>query len=307
MSIVSYMKPLEYTVESLLEDLGSDVVDTLQLTSHASVYSPPLSSAAHSPAAPQDTDTAPVTPFIRTTSNSNTPVWDENLRASLLRQGRHGLTRKEGRRKKKFKTPADLAWPVPYKDQPAADYAAKRIGFLVGMCYRIMKAQDLTPGATSPTERPSIPEDTREQLEEILMAVALELGDAYIVARLSNNGRWLTVTNKTTRKHAGIEKRSSYRTTNGEVTYEQLDKEVENAVTYAWDGWKDDYYTKRSEMGKKGGEISKRPPVYDYTLVRQWDGYSARAAADKLGWSEGTVKKARRATQGYGRPTPVSR
>ncbi|PPF88648.1 hypothetical protein C5C03_06515 [Clavibacter michiganensis] len=170
-----------------------------------------------------------------------------------------------------------------------------------------MKAQDLTPGATGPLERPSIPEDTREQLEEILMAVALELGEAYIVSRLSNNGKWLTVTNKTTRKYEGEQKMSSYRTTNGEVTYERLDKEVENAVTYAWDEWQDDYYTKRAEMGRDGGLISKRGPAYDYTLVRQWDGYSDSIVAEKLGWSRGTVRKARKATQGFGRPTPVSR
>jgi hypothetical protein len=301
------MPPTELTVDDLLQELAGEVVDTVQPYDHGSVVSPLSLSGAPSPTVTTDSTSAPAVPFIRPVTDTGTPLWDDNLKASLLRQGKYGLTRREQRRKRKFATPADLAWPVPYHNQPANDYAAKRMGFLVGMAYRIMRAQDLTPGPTSPLERPSIPEGTREQLEDILYAVAAELGEDYIVHQVTHNGKWVTATNKTTRKNTGDEKKNSYKTTNGQVTYATLEKEVEHAVEFAWDGWQDDYLTKRSEMGRKGGLISKRGPAYDYTLVRQWDGYSDSIVAEKLGWSRGTVRKARKETQGYGRPTPVSR
>jgi hypothetical protein len=67
-----------------------------------------------------------------------------------------------------------------------------------------------------------------------------------------------------------------------------------NAAVYAMDIWKPDFLSKLSIAGRKGGLISKRPPVCTVADLEPLAGMSKSAQAEALGCSTATIGRLRR-------------
>jgi hypothetical protein len=217
-----------------------------------------------------------------------TPLVDEHLRASLLRQGKVGLTRKAGRRKRKFKTAEEARqFPIPYHGQSQKDWRAKQLSFLVGMSYRLMKAHGDWPliGTTPGREAPS--SAMVDKYQELVFQEALNAAGDHLVSSLSHSGRWVPTFTQ------GEDGRNRYKTTPGEVTFESLDKLCRIAFAFAWDNWDHAYYEKLSTWGRKGGQISRRKPVYTPDILDPWLGLSKKEQAAKLDVSPRTIANLR--------------
>jgi hypothetical protein len=214
---------------------------------------------------------------------------DESLRASLLRQGKVGLTRQEGRRKRKFKTAEEARqWPTPFHGQSQKDWRAKQLSFLVGLSYRLMKEHgDLPPIGTTPG-REEVSSELKDKYQELVFQDALEAAGDYVVSELSNSGQWLPT------RTQGEGGRNRYKTTPGEVTYDDLWKLCRVAFSFAWDNWDHTYYEKLSKWGAKGGSISKPPKVFTPDMLDPHLGKTKNEQAKELGCSIPTIGRLRR-------------
>jgi hypothetical protein len=228
---------------------------------------------------------------------SNRPFMDESLRASLLRQGKVGLTRQEGRRKRNFKTAEEARqWPIPYHGQSQEDYRTEQLSFLVGVSYRLMKAHgDLPPTGTTPG-REEVSSELKDKYQELVFQDALEAAGDYVVSELSHSGQWLRDFGGT----AGG--RTRYKTTSGEVTYDALWKLCRVAFAFAWDNWDHEYYDKLSKWGATGGGISRRGRTWTPDMLDDILHLTREQQREHLGCSKSTIKNLRREHDHYKKP-----
>jgi hypothetical protein len=294
-----------------------ELLDDLDEGGQTNVYSPPVLSEALTPSCLcyllievdlQDAchchelknTTATPTPLVAPPVHhplSNRPFMDESLRASLLRQGKVGLTRKEGRRRAQFKTAEEVRqWPIPYQDQSQKDWRAKQLSFLVGLSYRLMKEHgDLPPIGTTPG-REEVGSELKDKYQELVFQDALEAAGNYVVTELSHSGRWLPT------RTQGEGGRNRYKTTPGEVTYDALWKLCRVAFSFAWDNWDHDYYDKLSKWGAKGGSLGKRGPTYTVDMLDDILHLTRDEQIAHLRCSKSTIKNLRRQHDYYKKP-----
>jgi hypothetical protein len=274
-------------LDSLLDDLDGDAYDN--------VSSPPSidpillcycnTCIIHGP---QEGHVESTTDTPTTITPSEKPVLDENLRASMLRQGKVGLTRREGRRRRQFKLPSELVWPVPYMDQPQAEWRRQQLSFATGLCHRLLKHLDVVPAEDTQPGREAPDAELVEAMTPILYEAVREAAGPYVVASLPHSGRWL----RDFRGGAGG--RTRFKTTPGVITEDALFKLCETAFIRSWQTYDHEYYKKRSTWGRTGGSISKRPPVKTPDMLDPYLGMTVKEQMAELACSKSMIEKLRR-------------
>jgi hypothetical protein len=221
-------------------------------------------------------------------TNGHEPLVDENLKASLLRQGRSGHTHREGLRAKHFQSSADQ-FPVAHRWETWEDWSKRLMGYLTGTAYRVMHQDGITP-----SERLTIAElrgmrPRQEQVAETVLEITYAADEA-----LTRYIRW----DGPRGQHRGARLRrdrqdptnDTHRFT-GRVGYDVVERMAERAVFYAWDGWDSEYLSKRALMGRKGGQISKRRPEFTWEHVEPLLHLTKGQQAIRLGVSRKTITR----------------
>jgi hypothetical protein len=213
---------------------------------------------------------------------------DESLRASMLRRGKVGLTRKEGRRKSQFKLPSELVWPIPYADQPQTEWRKQQLSFATGLCHRLLKHLDVVPDLDTQPGRNEPEAELVEAMTPILYEAVREAAGAYVVASLPSSGRWLRDF------HGKAGGRTRFKTTPGVITEEALVELCKIAFVRSWVTYDHEYYDKLSKCGAKGGSISRPPKVFTPEMLDPYLGMSKPEQAKELGCSVPTIGRLRR-------------
>jgi len=177
----------------------------------------------------------------RTSAEKVAPV-DANLKASLMRQGRTGLTAKEGRRRSKFRPSESVQFPVMYEGQSWENFNRHLMRYMDALAFRTMHTADLTPGAV----------DAKKGRQAVAQAVLDQ-------AMADDPGYVRDDTMERVRTWQGRARKNQEHLFTGDIGFQVIVHAADSAAAWAWDRYDASVYERLSAWGRSGGAESKRP------------------------------------------------